>query len=88
MFQTHYAKQRPRQRWEGDKGPLLTQLESLLYSLAPDDVLFVKDRIYTEFKNKVRGDRKAFDAAIEDLCKKGFFKEIHGNRILNLIKSY
>jgi hypothetical protein len=51
MFQTHYAKQRPRQRWEGDKGPLLTQLESLLYSLAPDDVLFVKETIYTEFKN-------------------------------------
>jgi hypothetical protein len=98
MFQTHYARQRPKQRWDDDKGPLLTPLESVLYAVAPEDILFTKDVLYSEFTKKIFSKlseygklptgRKALDAAVDTLCEKGFLKEIYGTRISKFLSSF
>lgn len=98
MFQTHYARQRPKQRWEDDKGPLLTQLESVLYSVAPADILFIKEILYSEFTKKILSklseygklptNKKALDAAVDNLCAKGFLKEVYGTRISKFLSSF
>jgi hypothetical protein len=52
MFETHFAKQRPKLRYAEDKGELLTQLESVLYNILPGNKLFCKDDIIRLYKEK------------------------------------
>jgi hypothetical protein len=54
MFKTHYAKQTPKARWDDDKGPLLTPVESLLYDVAEMELLFTKDFLFGNFLQKLR----------------------------------
>jgi hypothetical protein len=98
MFKTHYAKQTPKARWDEDKGPLLTPVESLLYNIAEMELLFTKDFLFGNFLHKLREkpeeysymtkQRSDVDRAIEGLVQKGFLKEIHGARIGRFLASF
>jgi hypothetical protein len=98
MFHTHFAKIRPRARWDEDAGPKLSPLESLIYSLISNDELYTRQRIVNtylaELKNKP-GEYKGLphltsviDDAIDDLVKQGYLKEIHGVRLVKFINSF
>jgi hypothetical protein len=89
MFETHYARQRPKPRYAEDKGELLTQLESVLYNLLPTDKLLCKDDILKLYKSKERYRPDGLlNEAIEGLIKKGYLKEIIGVRLERLISSF
>lgn len=85
MFETHFAKQRPKPRYAEDKGELLTQLESVLYNEAQWNILFTKENL---FKNMYNPPAKTIlEDALAGLVKKGYLKEIHGVRIERMISS-
>jgi hypothetical protein len=98
MLKTHYVKQRPRQRYEDDRGEELTKLESILYSAAPDDTLFTKEVLLHRYIHKERKETTDYSkkhkieidvsASIATLVTKGYLKEIHGERLFNFIKSF
>lgn len=98
MFQTHYAKIRPKKRYEDDRGEMLTQLESVLYSVAPNDTLFTKDVLihkYVREQKKHPGEYKEYtkaykelDSIVNDLVQKGYLKEIHGSRLDRFVHTF
>ena len=98
MFITHYAKVRPKRRWDDDIGQILTPNESLLYAAADSQTLFSKASIIDRFISMVQARPQEYanasmvtsvlNVCIEQLIKKGYFKEVHGVRIEKFLESF
>jgi hypothetical protein len=95
---THYAKQRPKPFHDWDAGTKLSAAESLLYSVAPSDVLFTQEVLLTSYLNAVKSKpeeykgfpKKSVDLQdnIKRLAEKGYFKEINGVRLARWLETF
>src|ERR1700750_3262117 len=98
MFLTHYVRQRPKKSHEWDTGAKLSSTESLLYDLAPRDVLFTQGSLVevylqelnmkpTEYRGFPKKSAELFDV-INSLVSKEYFKEINGVRLARWLDTF
>lgn len=98
MFLTHYARQRPKQFHEWDAGVKLSAVESLLYDVAPRDILFTQGSLVdvylqelrmkpAEYKGFPKKSAELFDV-INSIVQKGYFKEVNGVRLARWLDTF
>lgn len=98
MFLTHYARQRPKPFHDWDVGTKLSPVESLLYKVAPTDILFTQGALVEAYLNELKvkpQEYKGFPKKSNDLldnikrlAEKGYFKEIHGIRLARWLETF
>lgn len=93
MLENYYVKQKARNK------NLTGPLQSILYSLAPDNSLFTKEQLVSQFKtfcqskpqevgfSKHSSDKDIF-GAINTLEESGFFKFIQGTRLQRWLETF